>query len=120
MQHSKGISPEKLKLDDLNVCCIQDFLLWLEGVRNYSIASRNQRLAAIHSFFRYVIFLHPELILMCQQVLEIPYGRVPQKAIHFLTEEQMKQLLAQPDISSRTGLRDAALLSLLYDSAARV
>lgn len=53
---------------------------------------------------------------MCQQVLEIPYGRVP----HFLTEEQMKQLLAQPDISSRTGIRDAALLSLLYDSAARV
>ena len=120
MQHSKGIPPEKLKLDDFNVCCIQDFLLWLEHARNYSIASRNQRLAAIHSFFRYVIFLHPEFILMCQQVLEIPYGRVPQKAIHFLTEEQMKQLLAQPDISSRTGLRDAALLGLLYDSAARV
>ena len=55
---------------------------------------------------------------MCQQILEIPYSRVPQKAIHFLTEEQMKQLLAQPDISSRTGLRDAALLGLLYDSAA--
>lgn len=120
MQHSKGIPPEKLKLDDFNVCCIQDFLLWLEHTRNYSIASRNQRLAAIHSFFRYVIFLHPEFILMCQQVLEIPYGRVLQKAIHFLTEEQMKQLLAQPDITSRTGLRDAALLSLLYDSAARV
>lgn len=120
MQHSKGIPPEKLKLDDLNVCCIQDFLLWLEHVRSYSIASRNQRLAAIHSFFRYVIFLHPELILMCQQVLEIPYGRVPQNVIHFLTEDQMKQLLAQPDISNRTGLRDAALLSLLYDSAARV
>lgn len=120
MQHSKGISPEKLKLDDLNICCIQDFLLWLESVRNYSIASRNQRLAAIHSFFRYIIFLYPELILMCQQVLEIPYGRVPQKTIHFLTEEQMKQLLAQPDISSQAGLRDAALMSLLYDSAARV
>lgn len=120
IQHSKGIPPEKLKLDDLDAGCIQDFLLWLENVRNYSITSRNQRLAAIHSFFRYVVFLHPELILTCQQVLEIPYGRVPQKAIHFLTEEQMKQLLAQPDISSRTGLRDAALLSLLYDSAARV
>lgn len=120
MQYSKDIPPEKLKLDDLNACCIQDFLLWLENVRNYSIASRNQRLAAIHSFFRYVIFLHPELILMCQQILEIPYGKVPQKAIHFLTEEQMKQLLAQPDISNRTGLRDAAMLSLLYDSAARV
>ena len=120
MQYSKDISPEKLKLDDLNTRCIQDFLLWLEAERNYSIASRNQRLAAIHSFFRYVIFLHPELIQMCQRVLEIPYGRVPQKAIHFLTEEQMKQLLSQPDISNQTGLRDAALLSLLYDSAARV
>lgn len=120
MQYTKGISPEKLKLDDLNADCIQDFLLWLEEIKNYSTASRNQRLAAIHSFFRYVIFLHPELILICRQVLEIPYGRVPQKIIHFLTEEQMKQLLSQPDISSRTGLRDAALLSLLYDSAARV
>ena len=120
IQHSKGIPPEKLKLDDLDARCIQDFLLWLKDVRNYSMASQNQRLAAIHSFFRYAVFLHPELALTCHQVLEIPSGQVPQKAIHYLTEEQMKQLLAQPDISSRTGLRDAALLSLLYDSAARV
>ena len=120
MQHRFGRPPERLKLGDFHAGCIRDFLRWLEDERHYSISSRNQRLAAINAFFRYAVFLHPELIQTCHQVLEIPYKKVPQGTIRYLTEGQMELLLAQPDLSSPSGLRDAALLSLLYDSAARV
>ena len=100
--------------------CIQDFLLWLETEKNCSISTRNQRLAAIHSFAKYAMFVRPEMLYDCQQILGVSFKKVPQTTIHYLTEDETRLLLAQPNTSTLMGIRDAAMLSLLYDSAARV
>lgn len=120
MQQVKAVSPEKMKFSYLDSRCIQDFLLWLETERNCSISTRNQRLAAIHSFVKYTMFVKPEMLYDCQQILGVSYKKVPQTTINYLTEDETKLLLAQPDTSILKGIRDAAMLSLLYDSAARV
>lgn len=120
LQTQKAITPERICLKDLSVECIQDFLMWLELERKCTISSRNQRLAALHSFFRFAIFLYPDSIEMSQQIINISFKKTEQKIINFLTEEQMRLLLAQPDMGKKSGIRDATLLSLLYDSAARV
>jgi site-specific recombinase XerD len=120
MQQVKAVPPEKMEFRYLDSSCIQDFLLWLEIERRCSISTRNQRLAAIHSFVRYAMFVRPEMLYACQQVLGVSYKRVPQQTIHYLTEDETRLLLAQPETSTPKGIRDAAMLSLLYDSAARV
>lgn len=120
MQSEKMISPEKLSIEDFNAISIHDFLSWLENIRKCSVSTRNQRLAALHSFFRYVMFKHPEYIHECQQILGTYYKKVPMETIHYLSKDQTRTLLAQPDTSKYAGLKDAAMLSLLYDSAARV
>jgi len=120
MNHMKLIPPEKMEFNKLSAQCIQEFLVWLENERNCSMSTRNQRLAAIHSFIKYVMFVRPDLLHECHQILGINYKKVPQGIIHYLSEKQTKQLLAMPDISKAVGLRNAAMLSLLYDSAARV
>ena len=120
MQQVKVVPPEKMEFSYLDSRCIQDFLLWLEIERNCSISTRNQRLAAIHSFVKYAMFVRPEMLYDCQQILGVSYKKVPQTTIHYLTEDETRLLLAQPDTSTLKGTRDAAMLSLLYDSAARV
>ncbi|MCJ7842125.1 site-specific integrase [Lederbergia sp. NSJ-179] len=120
MQQIKAVPPEKMELSYLDSSCIQDFLLWLETERKCSISTRNQRLAAIHSFARYVMFVRPEMLYVCQQILGVSYKKVPQTIIHYLTESETRLLLAQPDTSTLKGIRDAAMLSLLCDSAARI
>ena len=120
MQQLKAVPPEKMEFSCLDSRCIQDFLLWLETERNCSISTRNQRLAAIHSFVKYAMFVRPEMLYECQQILGVSYKKVPQTTIHYLTEDETRLLLAQPDTSSFKGIKDAAMLSLLYDSAARV
>lgn len=120
MKEAKAVPPEKMAFSCLDSRCIQDFLLWLETERNCSISTRNQRLAAIHSFVKYAMFVRPEMLYDCQQILGVSYKKVPQTTIHYLTEDETRLLLAQPDTSSLKGIRDAAMLSLLYDSAARV
>jgi site-specific recombinase XerD len=120
MQQIKTVPPEKIEFSHLDSRCIQDFLLWIETERKCSISTRNQRLAAIHSFVKYATFVKPEMLYSCQQILGVSYKKVPQTTIHFLTEDETRLLLVQPDTSTTTGIRDAAMLSLLYDSAARV
>lgn len=120
MQKIKAVPPEKIEFGHLDSRCIQDFLLWLETERNCSISTRNQRLAAIHSFVKYAMFARPEMLYDCQKILGVSYKKVPQTTIHYLTEDETRLLLAQPNTSSFKGIKDAAMLSLLYDSAARV
>lgn len=120
MNHMKSVPPEKMEFNRLSAQCIQEFLAWLENERSCSMPTRNQRLAVIHSFIKYVMFVRPDLLHKCQQILGISYKKVPQGIIHYLSEEQTKQLLAMPDTGKASGLRDATMLSLLYDSAARV
>lgn len=116
----KNISSEQITLDTLSSEFIIDFLKWIEVNRNCSISTRNQRLAAIHSFFRYLQAEEPSGIFHFQKVTAIPIKRSKKAVIEHLTPEAIKLLLKQPDKHSARGRRDLVLMSTLYDSGARV
>lgn len=115
-----SIKPERLCVSDLTAERITEYLEWLERERANSVSTRNQRLAAIHSLFRYIQTQAPEYIFQCQQVLGIPYKKAEKRVVNYLSEAETKSLLAMPDITTRKGRRDQAMLTLLYDSGARV
>jgi integrase/recombinase XerD len=116
----RSVPPAKLTLDHLDAAAIAGFLDWLETSRHNSIATRNQRLAAISSFHTWLQTEDPARMALCQNILAIPAKKQALPAIHHLTVEQTRRLLAQPDRSTRRGRRDATLLATLYDTAARV
>jgi integrase/recombinase XerD len=116
----RSVPPEKLTLDHIDATAITGFLDWLQTGRRNSVATRNQRLAAISSFYRWMQSQNPTRMACCQDILAIPVKRAPQPAVNHLTVEQTRRLLAQPDRSTRRGRRDATLLATLYDTGARV
>lgn len=115
-----SIKPERISVTDLTAERLVDYLNWLEQDCNNSINTRNQRLAAIHSLFRYIQMHSPEYLFQCQQILGIPYKKAEKHPVGYLSEDETKTLLSTPDTSTRKGRRDQALLTLLYDSGARV
>jgi site-specific recombinase XerD len=115
-----GIPPDKLALKHFNRKMVEGFLVWLENERKNSVPTRNQRLAAVHSFFKYLQVQSPENILLCHEILSIHTKKHPKPAVNYLTLEGMKAIFSQPDPASESGRRDLVLLSLLYDTGARV
>lgn len=111
---------DRLRIEDLSVKIILEFLNHLETVRKNSVRTRNARLAAIHSFFRYVLSREPVLASLCQRVLTISFKKTAQPALGYLSKEEVKNLLSQIDRSTHDGERDYLLLALLYDTGARV
>lgn len=114
------IKLEKLNLSKVNRQTVEDFLFWLEETKKHSISTRNQRLAALHAFFRYVQIEAPEYIDLCNSVLSIKSKKVTIQEMNYLSIDAIKELLSIPDISKKEGRRDLAILSLLYDTGARV
>lgn len=96
------------------------FLEWLESDRNASISTRNQRLAALKSFCKYGSTNAIEYLDVFQQVLNIKPKKGATKTVDYLSVDAISSLLKQPDITTKNGLRDLALLSLLYESGCRV
>ena len=119
-QEVKNISADKITMSVISDKLIIDFLQWLETDRNCSISTRNQRLAAIHSFFRYVQAEDPTGIFYFQKVIAIPIKKTTKKTVDYLTVKAMKLLLEQPDKHTPKGRRALTLMSLLYDTGARV
>lgn len=119
-EEEKQVQVNKITLNFITEGIIIDFLNWLEKKRNCSISTRNQRLVAIHSFFRYVQKKSPIHLQGISSVLEIPYKKEARTVVSYMLKEEMKILLEQPDISNPTEFRDLVLLSVLYDTAARV
>lgn len=119
-QDVEGMKVERFRLDDLTAELVDRFLQWLETERNNGIATRNQRLAAIHSFVRYVQIQEPRLLLNFQKILAIPVKKTERKAIKPLSKEAVAVILRQPDTSAPQGRRDATILCFLYGTAARV
>ena len=115
-----GIPAEKLTMNKLSNQLVTGYLEWIETERKCSISTRNQRLAAIHAFFRYAQYEEPEGLLHFQKVIAVPLKKAPKPVVPYLTPEAMKVLLAQPDKSTAKGRRDVVLLSVLYDSGCRV
>lgn len=116
----KKIKPEKFSLDNLNRKLVEEYLEWIEKTRNCIASTRNVRLAAFHSFCRYLQTEFPDYIHSAQQILSIPMKRTKRISVEYITLEAMKFLLAKPDKMTNHGRRDLVLLSLLYDSGARV
>ncbi len=119
-EEKKGMRVERLKISDFDSDLICSFLDWLETGRGCSISTRNQRLTALHSFFRYLQKQSPPDMEAIQGILDIPYKKTATTVVPYLNEEQMQALLSVPDGSCREGFRDQVLLSLLYDTGARV
>lgn len=119
-EEEEAVPVEKLTMKKLSPERIERFLDWLETERKSSISTRNLRLTAIHSFFRYAQAESPEALYHYQKVLAIPIKKKHQAAVEHLSPEGIKVLLEQPDKSTPQGRRDLTLISLMYDSGARV
>ncbi len=119
-QEIKGTPSERITLNILSSEWITGFLEWLEINRKCSISTRNQRLAALHSFFRYVQAEEPAGMFHFQKITAIPIKKAKKTVVEYLTPEAIKLLLEQPDKHTPQGRRDLALMSILYDSGARV
>jgi integrase/recombinase XerD len=116
----RGVPPERLTLDLIDATTVTGFIGWLQTSRHNSPSTRNQRLAAIDSFFSWMQTQDPARMACYQDILQIPATKHEQPAIAHLSVEQTRQLLALPDRCTRNGRRDATLLATLYDTAARV
>ena len=116
----QGIAPERLRLEQIDVSVVEAFLDYLERERHSALRTRNHRLAALHAFFRYVQSEEPDHMLQCQKILAIPQRRYARATVGYLSKEELAEILAQPDLTNPEGRRDAVLLSILYDTGARV
>ena len=115
-----GTAPSALKTEDFTPAFIGRFLEHLEQTRGNSSRTRNARLAAIHSFFRYVALAEPAHALLCQQVLAMPSKRYQRKPIAFLERPEITALFAAPDVSTWIGRRDRTLLTVAIQTGLRV
>jgi len=110
---------DRLAMVDVSAEIVREFLSDVEISRGCSIATRNQRLAAIHAMARFVGEHSPEHIDWCAQLRCIPYKRTTQAAVPYLDKTEIDALLARPDRRTAQGRRDHALLLFLYNSGAR-
>jgi len=99
---------------------ILSFLDWLESARNASVSTRNQRLAALKSFSKYMSMHSFENLECFQTIMDIPPKKGESRTIDYLSVDAVALLLKQPDSNTRRGIRDLAILSLLYETACRV
>jgi site-specific recombinase XerD len=112
--------PSALALDDLDAPFIGTFLTDLEARRGASVRTRNLRLTAIRSFFRFVSFEEPAHSALIQRVLAIPSKRHDKRQVHFLRRPEIEAVLAAPDRTTWLGRRDQALLLLAAQTGLRL
>jgi integrase/recombinase XerD len=113
-------APSELRMEDLDVTFISEFLDHVERERGNSVRSRNARLAAIHSFFRYVSFCEPAHADLCRRILSIPSKRYERRPIEFLRREEIEALLAAPETATWAGRRDRTLLLVAVQTGLRI
>lgn len=119
-QHHTGKAPYDLDIDDLDAPLIGAFLNHLETERGITVRTRNARLTAIRSLFRFAAYRHPEHAATIQRVLAIPPKRTDRALVTYLTEKEIAALLAAPDRATWIGRRDHTLLLLALETGLRV
>jgi integrase/recombinase XerD len=115
-----GVKADDLRVQSIDADSVLAFLDDLERERRNCARSRNARLAAIRSFFRFAVAFDPLLLPVAQRILAIPSKRFERRVIGYLQPSQIQALLDAPDLSTRAGLRDRVLLTLMYNTGARV
>lgn len=121
MDEIKHLAADRLTLNHFSREEVLNFLDWLQKERQCSNSTRNQRLAALHSFFTYMQYEDAKRLEQWQNILSIKVKRqVTKYSVNYLTVEGVKLLLERIPINTRDGRRHLALLSLLYDTGARV
>jgi site-specific recombinase XerD len=116
----KKIAVSDLRIENIGVNEIISFLDHLETTRSNGIGTRNIRLSAIHSCFRYIATMYPEYLDQSQRILSIPFKRMPMRTIQYLEFEEVKAVLQAVDRSTLDGRRDYTLLALMFNTGARV
>jgi integrase/recombinase XerD len=119
-QRRLGVAPQRLTFEQIDAPLIAAFLEDLQTGRGISAATRNLRLTAIRSFFRYSAFELPTHAAQIQRVLAIPNKRCTRAQIGFLTREEIDALLRAPDLRTRSGRRDHALMLLAVQTGLRL
>jgi site-specific recombinase XerD len=112
--------PTELQVVDLDANLVGDFLTFVETRRGNGARSRNTRLSAIRSFFKYVAGNEPQLLHHCQQVLAMPAKRYEKRTIDYLTRAEIEALIRAADPMTRSGRRDRMLLLLALQTGLRV
>jgi len=120
MYEVKKIHINRLSLKHITKEAVVEFLDWIQNNRKCSDSTRNQRLAAISSFIKYIEYMDPAALYNYHQILSIPKKKTERKLIRYLPIDGISLLLQQPNVEKGKGLRDLTLLSLMYESAARV
>jgi integrase/recombinase XerD len=113
-------SAEDLLVEQIDQYLVLDYLDYLEKNRGCTTRTRNARLAAIRALFGFVAREEPSLLLHCHSIRTIPLKRAQHKTVGYLEEDEMQAMLDSVEMASRTGVRDSALILLLYNTGARV
>jgi integrase/recombinase XerD len=114
------VAPSALSLEQLDAALISTFLEHLETTRGNSAETRNIRLAAIRSFFRFLQHREPAAVEQVRRILAIPFKKTDTRLVGYLVQEEMQALLDSPDPSTREGVRDRAMLHLAVCAGLRV
>lgn len=115
-----GVRPEQVELSALDGDNVRSFLKWLEESRGCCASTRNHRLAAVKSFCRYAASRAPDCLGPLSSVLDIREKGAPAPTVGYLEADEVRRLLAQPGTSTQIAFRDTVMMSLLYDTGARV
>jgi len=109
-----------LELEDMGHQDIKAFLAYLERDRKNSASTRNVRLAAFHSFFRFIAAQHPDRLEHAQRILGIPFKKTGSRVVDYLEYEEIQEILSAVDKNTRKGRRDYVLLVTMFNTGARV
>jgi integrase/recombinase XerD len=120
MDEKEHIEADALLLDHFSRNIVLRFLDWLQTSNQCTNSTRNQRLAALHSFFKYMQYEDVKRLARWQEILSIKVKRQERKSVHYLTVDAIKLLLEQIPTGNRVGRRNLALIALMYDTGARV
>lgn len=119
LEEKKKIPLHKVSFSDLEHKTLGDFLDWLENVRKCSVSTRNQRLMAIKSFFKYVVLVDATQVSFQMEAQKVPMKKATSTVVEYLSQEGLKCLLSQPNTKNDRGLRNQVLMILMYDAALR-
>lgn len=119
LKSKKKININKLSFDNIDESLIEEFLNYLEIERKNSISTRNQRLAAIHSFYRYLQRRELSCFDLCSRILSIPNKKAPTKTLSYFSTDEITILINSPNTRNKDGFRDYVLLLFMYETAAR-